>query len=213
MTAAHPAADGPAVVADRPVARDHTALYRRLLRRETHASRSGSVVVSMLVVLVLAAVAVFAAVLVFTEQSLLGIDPRVVVDGVGRAPDGTDPTIVVTIGALVAVVGLVFLLHGLLPRRRPRHALSSSRLAVVVDDEVLASAAARAARSATRLGPDAAVGTVGRRTVDVLLRPAAGVDVPALAASEAVEREFAEIDPQPALAARVRVQPNGRVDG
>ena len=72
---------------------------------------------------------------------------------------------------------------------------------------------ARAARSATRLGADAAVGTVGRRTVDVVLRPAAGVDVPAVAATEAVEREFAAIDAQPALAARVRVQPTGRVDG
>lgn len=195
------------------VARDHDRVYHRLLRRETHASRAGAVVAAVLVVLVVAAAAVVAAVLVLLDRTVLGIDPRAVVDAAVRAPDGLDTTVTVGVGAVVAFVGLVLLLQGLLPKRRPRHRVPSRRLAVVVDDEVLASAAARAARSATRLGPDAAVGTVGRRTVDVVLRPAAGVDVPAVAAQEAVDREFAEIDVRPAVTARVRVQPTGRVDG
>ncbi|MBT1544261.1 hypothetical protein [Curtobacterium aurantiacum] len=194
-------------------ATDHVATYRRLLRRETHVSRSAAVVVAMLIALVLAAVAIFAGALVLLDQNVLGVDPRAVVDAVRAAPDGLDTTIVVAAASLVALVGLVLLLQGILPQRRPRHAMSSDRLAVVVDDEVLASAAARAARSATRLGADAAVGTVGRRTVDVVLRPPAGVDVPSVAATEAVEREFAHIDAQPPLTARVRVQPTGRVDG
>ncbi|WFR68102.1 hypothetical protein P9139_07235 [Curtobacterium flaccumfaciens] len=188
-------------------------MYRRIVRRETNASRSGTVVVAMLVVLVIAAAAVFAAALVLLDQRVLGIDPRDVVDGAARAPRGLDATVAIGVAAIVAVVGLVFLAQGLLPQRRPRHAMSSGRLAVVVDDEVLASAAARAARSATRLGPDAAVGTVGRRTVEVVLRPAAGVDVPAVAATEAVTEEFAAIDAEPPVTARVRVQPTGRVDG
>ena len=193
--------------------RTHDRVYRRIVRRETNASRSGAVVVAMLIALVVAAAAVFAAALVLLDQRVLGIDPRDVVDAAVRAPRGLDTTIAVGIGAIVAVVGLVFLAQGLLPQRRPRHAMSSERLAVVVDDEVLASAAARAARSATRLGPDAAVGTVGRRTVDVVLRPAAGVDVPAVSATDAVRAELAAIDPEPAVTARVRVQPTGRVDG
>ena len=191
----------------------HDRTYRRILRRESTASRSGTVVVAVLVVLVIAAAAVFAAALVFLGQRALGIDPRDLVDAAARAPRGLDTTIVVGVAAIVAVVGLVFLAQGLLPQRRPRHTMSSDRLAVVVDDEVLASAAARAARSATRLGPDAAVGTVGRRTVDVVLRPAAGVDVPAVAATEAVTEEFRAIDVVPSVTARVRVQPTGRVDG
>ncbi|MET3452022.1 hypothetical protein [Curtobacterium sp. 1544] len=191
----------------------HDRTYRRILRRESTASRSGTVVVAVLVVLVIAAAAVFAAALVFLGQRALGIDPRDLVDAAARAPRGLDTTIVVGVAAIVAVVGLVFLAQGLLPQRRPRHTMSSDRLAVVVDDEVLASAAARAARSATRLGPDAAVGTVGRRTVDVVLRPAAGVDVPAVAATDAVTEEFRAIDVVPSVTARVRVQPTGRVDG
>ena len=192
---------------------EHDAFARRVLRRETHVSRSVSTVVAMLLLLVVAAAAVFAAVLVFLDQRVLGIDPRDVVDAAVAAPRGLDPTVVVGVGAVVAVVGLVLLAKGVLPGRRPRHTMPSGRLAVVVDDEVLASAAARAARTATRLGPDATVGTVGRRTVDVVLRPAAGVDVPAVAAKDAVDREFAEIDVVPAVHARVRVQPTGRVDG
>lgn len=192
---------------------EHDAFARRVLRRETHVSRSVSTVVAMLLLLVVAVAAVFAAVLVFLDQRVLGIDPRDVVDAAVAAPRGLDPTVVVGVGAVVAFVGLVLLAKGVLPGRRPRHTMSSGRLAVVVDDEVLASAAARAARGATRLGPDATVGTVGRRTVDVVLRPAAGVDVPAVAAKDAVDREFAEIDVAPAVHARVRVQPTGRVDG
>ncbi|MDR6170240.1 MULTISPECIES: hypothetical protein [unclassified Curtobacterium] len=196
-----------------PAGPTHDRVYRRIVRRETNASRSGAVVVAMLVTLVLAAAAVFAAALVFLDQRALGVDPRAVVDAAARAPRGLDATVVVGIAAIVALAGLVFLAQGLLPQRRPRHAMSSSRLAVVIDDEVLASAAARAARSATRLGQDAAVGTVGRRTVDVVLRPPAGADVPAVAATEAVTAEFAAIDAQPGVTARVRVQPTGRVDG
>lgn len=200
-------AHGPEV--DGRIARVH----RRIVHRETHASRSGALVVAMLVVVLAAAVVVVAAVLVLLDQRLLGIDPRTVVDGAVRAPRGLVDAIVIGAGAVVALVGLVFLLQGILPRRRPRHAMRSTRLAVVVDDEVIASAAARAARSATRLGPDAAVGSVGRRTVDVVLRPAAGVDVPAVAATDAIEREIAAIDLEPTISARVRVQPTGRVDG
>jgi hypothetical protein len=174
---------------------EQDAFARRVLRRETHVSRSVSTVVAMLLLLVVAAAAVFAAVLVFLDQRVLGIDPRDVVDTAVAAPRGLDPTVVVGVGAVVAVIGLVLLAKGVLPGRRPRHTMPSGRLAVVVDDEVLASAAARAARTATRLGP------------------AAGVDVPAVAAKDAVDREFAEIDVVPAVHARVRVQPTGRVDG
>ncbi|MCS5511410.1 hypothetical protein NY537_01475 [Curtobacterium flaccumfaciens pv. betae] len=213
MTPAPAVGSTESVVPAGPSHDDHHATYRRLLRRETHVSRSAAVVVAMLIALLLAAAAVFAGALVLLDQNVLGVDPRAVVDAALAAPDGLETTVVIGIGAVVALIGLVLLLQGILPQRRPRHVMSSDRLAVVVDDEVLASAAARAARSATRLGADAAVGTVGRRTVDVVLRPAAGVDVPAVAATEAVEREFAAIDAQPPLAARVRVQPTGRVDG
>jgi hypothetical protein len=192
---------------------EHDAFARRVLRRETHESRSLSTVGAMLLLLVVAAAVVFAAVLVFLDQRVGGLDPRAVVDTAVAAPRGLDPTVVVGVGAVVAFVGLVLLVKGITPGRRARHTMPSDRLAVVVDDEVLASAAARAARGATRLGPDAVVGTVGRRTVDVVLRPAAGVDVPAVAAKDAVDRELAQIDVVPAVHTRVRVQPTGRVDG
>jgi hypothetical protein len=187
--------------------------YRRILRRETHASRSGSLVVAVLVVVVLAVAVVFGASLVLLDQNVAGIEPRAVIDAAVVAPRGTEPWIVIVAGAVVALVGLALLLKAVLPQRKPRHTMSSERLAVVVDDEVIASAAARAARSVTRLGPNAAVGTVGRRTVDVVVRPAAGVDVPVVAVSEAVDRELAGIDAAPTIASRVRVQPTGRVDG
>lgn len=198
---------------DVPRAAPDDRVHRRVLRRETTASRSGTVVVAMLLVVLLAAVVVVAASAVLLGQRVLGVDPRAVVDAAAQAPGGLDTTVVVTVGAVVAVLGLTLLLQGLLPKRLPRHTMPSERLAVVVDDEVLASAVARAARSATRLGPDAAVGTVGRRTADVVLRPAAGVDVPVLDATDAVQRELDAVAAQPSVTAHVRVQSTGRVDG
>lgn len=192
---------------------DRDRVYARVLRRETRPSRSGTVVLAMLLTLLASAAIVSVAAVVLLGQVVAGTDPRSVVDAAVRAPRGTDTTVVVTVGVVVAVVGLVFLLRGLLPGRRPRHTVPSQRLAVVLDDEVVASAAARAARSATRLGPDAAVGTVGRRTVDVVLRPAAGFDAPVVAATEAVQRELDALDLRPTVTARVRVQPTGRIDG
>lgn len=191
----------------------HAAFRRRVLRRETRASRSGTVVLAVVLLLVVAAVATTAAALVLLDQRLLGVDPRDVVETAARAPLGLDTTAVVGIGVVVAAVGVVLLLRGLLPRRRARHTLPSDRLAVVVDDEVLASAAARAARSAARLAPDAAVASVGRRTVEVVLRPAAGVDVVVEDAAEAVAAELETFDAQPPLTSRVRVRPSGRVAG
>ena len=193
---------------------DDDRFVRRMVRRETSASRTPSVVAAMVLLLVLAAAVGTAAVVVLLDERIAGIDPRTVVDAAVRAPDGqVDAAVVIAVGAVVALVGLWFLLHGLLPSRRPRHAIRSARLGVVVDDEVLASAAARAARSATRLAPDAAVGSVGRRTLDVVLLPASGMDVAALAATEAVERELATVDAVPALTARVRVRSTGRIEG
>lgn len=210
---ADPSGVPPSVSSDRALDAATLAVHRRVLHRETHVSRSVAASVAMVLLLLLAAVVVAAAVFVLLDQSPWGLDARTVVDAAERAPRGLQGPIVVGAGAVVALVGLTFLLQGLLPRRRPRHTMRSDRLAVVLDDEVLASAVARAARSATRLGPDAAVGTVGRRSVEVVLRPAAGVEVPSVAATEAVDRELAAVDPVPSVQPRVRVQPTGRVDG
>ena len=200
-----PATTAPPADADR--------FLRRIVRRETSAPRTPSVVVAMVLLLVLAVAVGTAAVVALLDERIAGVDPRAVVDAAVRAPDGLVDAVVIAVGAAIALLGLWFLLHGVLPARRPRHVIRSARLGVVVDDEVLASAAARAARSATRLAPDAAVGSVGRRTLDVVLLPASGVDVAVVAATEAVESELATVDAVPPLTARVRVRSTGRIDG
>jgi hypothetical protein len=191
---------------------------RRLVRRETSASRSASVVVAMTIVVLVAVTVATAAVVVLLGQRIAGVDPRELVDAAVRAPAGLTTAgltaaVVIAVGAVLALLGLWSLLHGLLPARRPRHVVRSDRLGVVVDDEVLASTAARAARSATRLAPEAAVGSVGRRTLDVVLLPASGLDVDQASAAAAVDRELAAVDVVPPVTARVRVRPTGRVDG
>ena len=59
-------------------------------------------------------------------------------------PGPYPPALLVAAGVLMALVGLIFLGNGLLPGRRARHVIANPRVAIVVDDEVIASALAKA---------------------------------------------------------------------
>ena len=66
-------------------------------------------------------------------------------------PAGVPPLLLGVLGAVLVMVGLFFFLNAVLPGRRARHLLRDRRAAVVVDDEVIASALARRARLAANV--------------------------------------------------------------
>lgn len=124
-----------------------TARDRRVLGRETHSSRSGlAITVASLIIVVCLVVA--------TERVLefLGRAPLLfsLTDAArtASAPAADLLRVVVPLGIGVALVGLFLLLAAILPARRTRHGLSTDRLAVVIDDEVIASALARTTAAA-----------------------------------------------------------------
>ena len=124
-----------------------TARDRRVLGRETHSSRSGlAITVASLIIVVCLVVA--------TERVLefLGRAPLLfsLTDAArtSSAPAADLLRVVVPLGIGVALVGLFLLLAAILPARRTRHGLSTDRLAVVIDDEVIASALARTTAAA-----------------------------------------------------------------
>ena len=111
-------------------------------------------------------------------------------------PDGVPPLLLGVTGAVMAMAGLFFFLNAVLPGRRARHLLPDRRAAVVVDDEVIASALARRARLAANVTQEQVMVIVsqepGARQRPADLRRAAAHRTPSL---RPCARELQEMAP------------------
>lgn len=179
-------------------------LKRRILRRETHSSRSGAVV---LIALIGLAVLIWLAVELIVQ--VLGL--RAVLIGPSRATGyvvnllAAPPTWAWAIGLGATVCGLLALGGAVLPGRRGKRKLPSQALAVVATDDVLAGLLAH--RAATHCGLDVRQVRVGltRRVADVRLTPTSGspIDINDVRAALAAALDEADVEPTPRLTVRV----------
>ena len=190
---------------------DVTAPYRRLVRRESRASRSTSAVVVLVVAALAAAWLGTEAVLAALGRPALLASP---VDMLGTLTTALAraPGLVVAAGVASAVVGVVLVLLGLTAGHRGRHEVADERVAAVVDDTVLAASLARVARTAGRLGAGQVTVWVSRREARVELTPASGVTVDEQGVLAAVRSELESRPVQPALRVTSRVADHGRLD-
>ena len=186
----------------------------RILRRETHSTRAVVATVAAVVVMVLAAYGLLeAAVHAIGEPPWL-IDPQVAAQRIVALPEGIPPLLLGAIGAVLAMVGLIFFLNGVLPGRRARHLLAPSGRggdgpAVVVDDEVIASSLARRARLAANVTPEQVMVVVSQRQVVVNVWPTSGVPVKEESVLAAVQDELNGMGLDPAPGVRINVAPSG----
>ena len=188
-----------------------TRSYARLVRRETRASRSGSAIVVLVVLALVAAWIGTEAVLAALARPALLVSPLDVLPALETALDG-EAGLVLAAGVASAVVGVVLLALGLTAGHRGRHELADERVAAVVDDTVVAASLARTARVAGRLGESQVTVWVSRRQARVDLTPASGVTVDEQAVLGAVRRELDEAAWRPAVSAATRVADHGRLD-
>ncbi|NUS35956.1 MAG: hypothetical protein HOQ04_05780 [Pseudarthrobacter sp.] len=186
---------------------------RRILYRETHSSRAAVATVAAVLVMVLAAYGVLEAGVHAVGQPAWLIEPQVAAQRIIDLPAGMPAMLLVAIGAVLAMLGLVFLLNGILPGRRARHRLAGVQQdglpAVVVDDEVIASSLARRARLAANVTPEQVMVVVSQRQVLVNVRPTSGVPVNPDVVLAAVRDELDQmlLDPDPEV--RVNVTSSG----
>ena len=188
-----------------------TRSYARLVRRETRASRSGSAIVVLVALALVAAWIGTEAVLAALARPALLVSPLDVLPSLETALDG-EAGLVLAAGVASAVVGVVLLALGLTAGHRGRHELADERVAAVVDDTVVAASLARTARVAGRLGESQVTVWVSRRQARVDLTPASGVTVDEQAVLGAVRRELDEAAWRPAVSATTRVADHGRLD-
>ena len=186
---------------------------RRITYRETHSSRAAVSVAAALLVLVLAAYGVLESGVHAVGQPAWLIEPQAAAQRIVDLPAGISPLLLAVIGAVLAMLGLIFLLNGVLPGRRARHLLagaSAERLpAVVVDDEVIASSLARRARLAANVTPEQVMVVVSQRQVLVNVRPTSGIPVDQDRVLAAVQDELDRMLLEPAPVPRVNVTASG----
>lgn len=169
--------------------KNEQATYRRVLRRETHASRTAPATVTALIVFVLLLAAIAAGVwwLVddgFRERVTREFDAFIAV---------MLPVVPIAAGAVLVILALVLLALALLPGRRARRARMTQRTALLVDDGVIADSVAEAVARRAGVERSRASVTVGRRNVTVRITPTSGIPVDRFAAESAVTDILAEI--------------------
>lgn len=176
---------------------------KRLNRRETRSGRAAlSVAAAGVLLLMLLWLAVELVLSVLGRPALL-ISPAELVTGAASIATATVPGVLTAAGVIMALLGAALLAAALLPGTKPRHIMANQRAAMVVDSEVVAAAASRAARTAAHLAPDQVSSRVGHRRIEVLVRPTSGRAVDVGAIKEAVEQETAGYGLRPSLAINV----------
>jgi hypothetical protein len=184
------------------------AIYRRVVRRETHSSRSGIAITLAVLLIVVFAWFGVESVLAAIGQPALLVSPKdaaVAVLGAVSGPVG----LLTAGGAVVAVIGLVLIVVSLAPGRKGRRGSVSERTASVVDDRVIAQSVAQTGAYAGDIDPDQVKVTVGKRTVDVDVTPTSGRTADVRSIEEAVNYELKSYDYSPSLRSRVRVSEKG----
>ena len=199
---------GPSRERSMPGAQDNAGI-RTILRRETRSSRAVAAGVAAVLVIAGCVYGLLESALRAIGQPPWLIDPQTAAQRLVDLPAGISPLLLGVIGAVVATLGLVFLLNAVLPGRRARHLLDDPRLAVVVDDEVIASALARRARAAANVTQEQVMVVVSQRLVVVNVRPTSGVPVQEQRVQSAVEDELRAMSPSPMPAIRVNIAVSG----
>lgn len=184
-------------------------LTRRIVRRETHASRTVAAMVAAFLGILFCLYVLLEATLQALGQDAWLTDPGALGAWLAGLPAGADSAVLGLSGLLILVAGLVLFLLAVLPGRRARYALPNPRAAVVVDAEVLASSLARRARLTAGVTPEQVLVTVGRGRVDVRIRPTSGVPVNGETVEQAVAEELRLTGLQPQPEVRVQVSTLG----
>jgi len=193
-----------------PTASVPKALYRRILRRETHSSRSGAaIVVLVLLALVAAYVGVEAVYAALGMHALLFSPVGVLATLLTAA--STESGLVIAAGAGAAVVGVILIAIGISPGRRGRHTIDDARVAVVVDDQVIAASLSRAARTAAGLSPGQVTTWVARRSARITITPASGVRADDDAVLAAARAELEATAYRPSVTPDVKITSTGRL--
>ncbi|AIY02082.1 hypothetical protein ART_2483 [Arthrobacter sp. PAMC 25486] len=186
-----------------------SAFTQKVLRRETHSSRSPLAVFTAIIITIAAVYCLLEMLLAGLGQPTWLMDPISFGQWLAELPGNYPSLLLTAAGVLLALLGIIFLANGLLPGRRARHTIAHPRVAIVVEDEVIASALARSARMAAGVTREQVMVTVSAKHVYVNIRPTSGIRLSEPRIKAAVESELAAMDLYPAPTVTVKLADSG----
>lgn len=177
----------------------------RVIRRETQSSRARLSVFVAIVVALIAVLGLLESVLRAMGEPAWLVDPLVLAERIVALPQGFSQPLLGAAGLLVLFFGLVLFINGIAPGHRARHKIPNNRAAVVVDNEVIASALARRARWQAGVTREQVMVMVANKLVQVNIRPTSGIMIDSAAVQQAVEAEIKamQLSPLPRVVVNV----------
>lgn len=184
---------------------------KRAERRELFSSRAVPSTIAAALIIVAGLYGLLECGLRIIGQPAWLIDPQSALDHIAGWPADVPPLVLGGAGVLLVIAGVIFLLTAVLPGRRARHSLEAPGIAVVVDDEVIASVLAQVAQRAAGVTRQQVRVVTSRTTVTVELQPTSGITIDPDQVRRAVEAELAEMAPAPMPRVRLEIQERGTV--
>ena len=189
---------------------DQNALYRRISRRETRSPRSTLAIVVAIILIALFAWAGTEIILRLVSQPPLLVSMPALATWIVHL-SSYPFALIILIGIVIAVVGLILMVVSITAGRLARHQVTSERSAVIVDNEVIASALARHAAFAGTVDPDNVRVSVSHRTAVVRLTPASGIPVSKSEVEDAVSKQLDSYHLTPSVRSKVIIDQTGRI--
>ncbi|MEC5184733.1 hypothetical protein RCH12_002203 [Cryobacterium sp. MP_3.1] len=187
------------------------APYARIVRRETHSPRTVAAIVLASLVILACVYAGLELVLRMLEQPPLLVTPDAALAWLAALPTLQPQDAITAGGIAVALIGLLLMLHAILPGRTARHQMLHDNFAVLVDNGVLASSIAHRVETVARVPRGQAVVAVSHRRASIDVTPTSGIPIDESAVRAAVDDEIASYKLTPRLQPAVRIKPTGAV--
>jgi hypothetical protein len=179
---------------------------RRVVRREMHSPRTVAMFVALMILIAALVYVGIELVLRMLAQPALLLGPGAALAWLVGLPTAQPMALVILGGAVIALIGVVFVILAITPGRLSKHEMQWGERAVVVDNGVIASALAQHLSDETGLARDRITVGVAHRSVDVTVRPGAGVPLDRARVQSFADAEIARYRLTPSVKTRVRVQ-------
>ncbi|WP_314425628.1 DUF6286 domain-containing protein [uncultured Microbacterium sp.] len=183
-----------------------TPVLRRVVRRETHSPRTVATFVAVVLLILALALIGVEIVLSLAAQPALLLGPAAAGGWLVGLPTAQPAGLVIGGSVVLALIGLVFIVLAVTPGRLSKHALQAGDRAVVVDNGVIASALAQHLSEETGLARENVTVGVGHRSVDVTVRPGAGIPLERSAVQAAAEARLTHYRLDGRVRTRVRIE-------
>lgn len=177
----------------------------RVVRRETHSPRTVAMFVAV-ILLVLALVYVGVEIVLYlAAQPALLLGPGAGLAWLVGLPSGQAGGLAVAGAAVLAVIGLVFIILALTPGRLSKQQMQWGDRAVVVDNGVIAASLAQHISEETGISRENVTVGVGHRTIDVVVTAAAGMPLERADVQSLAEAQVSSYELTRRVSTRVRI--------